>query len=251
MITELTIDHVENLAHRMAQRLLEFDEPIPDFKTRFEGRLESCLKTPWQTYNEKQLYPKLEDKAAMLFYLLIKNHPFQNGNKRIAVASLFVFLEINGCWLNIVPDDLFRIAVWIAESMPVTRRGALQAIRDVLQKNIIEWKKLVFRDGQILHSKELNNIRQAILVLQALHSIPRLPEFEFKNGEVLRAEDLNLMMAAIDELRSKLNLKPLLWEHMPVAAGKPLRASSLNEMAGSIKKAVDEMNGSIQDGKIK
>ncbi|MBF0104765.1 MAG: type II toxin-antitoxin system death-on-curing family toxin [Deltaproteobacteria bacterium] len=135
---ELTIDHVEYIAHNMAKIMMEWDEPIPDFLTRFPGRLESCLKTPLQSFGNKDLYPKLEDKAAILFYLMVKNHPFQNGNKRIAVTALLTFLYINSRWLSIQEDELYELAVDVAKSRPVMKAGLLIIIRDVLKKYMMK-----------------------------------------------------------------------------------------------------------------
>lgn len=137
MIRQLTIEHVEELAHRLARQIMSWDEPIPDFGSRFPNILESCLAVPFQTFAKRDLYPRLEDKAAMLFYLLIKNHPFENGKKRVAVTSLLVFLHINGFWLETTPDALYRIAVWVAESIPVTKEGVCKALADFIKKGMV------------------------------------------------------------------------------------------------------------------
>ena len=71
------------------------DEPIPDFSSRFDGILESCLAVPFQKYAGKDVYQGLVAKAARLFYLMVKNHPFKNGNKRIAITTLLTFLFFN------------------------------------------------------------------------------------------------------------------------------------------------------------
>lgn len=131
---ELTIEHVEHIAHRLASRLMEWDEPIPDFKTRFSGRLESCLKTPLQSFAGRYLYPTLEDKASILFYLMIKNHPFQNGNKRVAVTSLLTFFFINKRWLNIPEDELYDLAVTVASSRPIMKEGIIIIIKSIIKK---------------------------------------------------------------------------------------------------------------------
>lgn len=134
---ELTIQQVEHISHSMAKKLMEWDEPIPDFGTRFPGILESCLKTPLQSFAGKYLYSTLEEKAAILFYLMIKNHPFQNGNKRIAVTSLLTFLFFNKKWLRIHNDDLYDLAVLVAGSKPVMKDGIVLAVRDVIKKSMI------------------------------------------------------------------------------------------------------------------
>ena len=92
MIKELSIKEVEYIAFRLARELMSFNEPILDFSSRFANKLESCLAMPFQRFDKKLLYRGLEEKAAILFYLMVKNHPFQNGNKRIAMTTLFVFL---------------------------------------------------------------------------------------------------------------------------------------------------------------
>lgn len=131
---EITLQQVETIVHQMAKKIMRRDKPIPDFGTRFPGKLESCLKTPFQSSGKKKFYPALEDKTAILFYLIIKNHPFQNGNKRIAVTSLLTFLRINKKWLKIPPDELYQLAVWVAESRPIAKDGTLIAIRDLIRK---------------------------------------------------------------------------------------------------------------------
>ena len=141
LIQKLTIEDVENIAHKLATELMEYDEPIPAFETRYRGVLESCIGEPFQTYSRKDLHPTFEDKAAILFYLMIKNHPFENGNKRIAVCALLVFLAINGKWINILNDELYRFAIWVAESMPEMKDGTVLAVKDFLKKNMVKFKK--------------------------------------------------------------------------------------------------------------
>jgi death-on-curing family protein len=114
----ITLAEVEYLAFRLAKEHLSFDEPIPDFSTRFPNILESCVLTPFQTFSGKALYPSLAAKAAMLFYLMIKNHPFRNGNKRIAITTLLTFLHSNGKWLEADTQELYNFTVWVAMSPP-------------------------------------------------------------------------------------------------------------------------------------
>ncbi len=132
----ITIKGVEYLAFQLAKKHMEWDEPIPDFSTRFPGVLESCLANAFQTYGKKELYPTLLDKAAVIFYQMIKNHPFLNGNKRIAVTTLLTFLFLNNKWIAVSNEQLYQLAVWIAESQPRLRRGATIAIKDFIRQNV-------------------------------------------------------------------------------------------------------------------
>ena len=59
------------------------------FEKEKDNTFKSTIGTLYQTFNKKELYPSIEEKAAMLLYLTIKNHSFIDGNKRIA-AALFI-----------------------------------------------------------------------------------------------------------------------------------------------------------------
>ncbi|MFH1012124.1 MAG: type II toxin-antitoxin system death-on-curing family toxin [Candidatus Peregrinibacteria bacterium] len=136
MIKKLTLKEVEYMAHHLAKKLMDWDEPIPDFSTRFPHKLESCIETPFMTYAKRSLYQGLEKKAAVLFYLLIKNHPFQNGNKRIAVTTLLVFLMKNKRWLNVSPQEFYNFAAWVAGSPADVKEETIKGIASFIRKHI-------------------------------------------------------------------------------------------------------------------
>ncbi|MDD5518848.1 MAG: type II toxin-antitoxin system death-on-curing family toxin, partial [Candidatus Omnitrophica bacterium] len=110
------------------------------FSTRYPHVLESCLAAPFQTFTGKSLYSNLAAKAAILFYLMIKNHPFQNGNKRIAMTTLFVFLHKNRKWLKVDTQELYNFTMWIAQSPPKFKEETLRAVQKFLKENIIALK---------------------------------------------------------------------------------------------------------------
>ena len=131
-IDRVTILDVEYVAHRLAQETMRWTEPIPDFSTRYTNALERCIDQPYQTFGGKQLYPGLIKKASILFYLMIKNHPFQNGNKRIAMATLFYFLYKNKKWIKVDNQELYNFAKWVAESNPKLKKSTIDAIETFL-----------------------------------------------------------------------------------------------------------------------
>lgn len=137
----LTMVDVEEVSHALAAETMAWSEPIPHFDTRYPGTLESCLRTPFQTFSKQMLYKGLLPKAAVLFYLMIKNHPFQNGNKRIAVTTLFVFLYKNGKWLSVDNQQLYNFAKWIAASESTVKDATVEAIKKFLQVHLVELKK--------------------------------------------------------------------------------------------------------------
>ena len=133
----ITLSDVEYLAFRLAKEHLSFDEPIPDFSTRFPNILESCVLTPFQTFSGKALYPSLVTKASVLFYLLIKNHPFQNGNKRIAITTLLVFLLFNGKWIRVNTQELYNFTVWVAQSPSSFKDQVVDAIQKFIRRHLV------------------------------------------------------------------------------------------------------------------
>lgn len=134
---KVTLKDVEYIAFRLAQEHLEFDEPIPNFSTRFPDILESCLSVPFVEFLGKKFYPSLLSKASILFYLLIKNHPFQNGNKRIAITTLFVFLYKNKKWLRVDTQELYNFTVWIASSPAELKNEVAKAIESFLRRHLV------------------------------------------------------------------------------------------------------------------
>lgn len=134
---KLTVKEVEYIAFRLAKELLIFNEPIPDFSTRYPNILESCLAAPFQTFTGKSFYPGLIDKTGILFYLMVKNHPFQNGNKRIAMTTLLVFLHKNKKWLKVDTQELYNFTMWITQSPPKFKDETVKAIHKFLKTHIV------------------------------------------------------------------------------------------------------------------
>ena len=101
---------------------------------------ESSLGAIIQTYDGKDVYPTISEKAANLLYLIIKDHPFYDGNKRIGALLFVVFLTINDYHLTkngetkISDRALTALALLIAESSP-TEKGLLVALICKLLEN--------------------------------------------------------------------------------------------------------------------
>ena len=65
------------------------------FGLRDEGILESCIYSPLQSFGGEEFYPSIIEKATRLSYLLVNDHPFIDGNKRIGALALLYILEEN------------------------------------------------------------------------------------------------------------------------------------------------------------
>jgi death on curing protein len=140
VIQEVTLAQVKEVAHRLAQELMEWGEPIPAFETRFPERLESCLKTPFQKFNGKSLYPGIVGKGTALFYFMVKSHPFKNGNKRVAIMTLLYFLNKNDWWLSVDNDTLYQFANNVAKSDPKDKSAEMEFIRRFIRKYLTRTK---------------------------------------------------------------------------------------------------------------
>lgn len=126
------------MAFTLARELMTWNEPIPEFGSRFPNILESTLAVPFQAFGGKNLYHGLVEKSAALFYLTVKNHPFQNGNKRIAMATLFYFLYKNKKWLRVDNQELYNFAKWVAASNPKLKGPTILAIEKFISTYIVK-----------------------------------------------------------------------------------------------------------------
>jgi death-on-curing family protein len=98
----------------------------------------SSLKTIYLTFDDKELYPTIEEKAANLLYLIIKNHSFVDGNKRIAAALFICFLQKNGILLRkdgskrIDNNSLVALTLMVAMSKPSEKEIMIKVILNLL-----------------------------------------------------------------------------------------------------------------------
>jgi len=81
---------------------------------RDEGALKSALARPRATFGGQPLYPTLFEKAAALFESLCINHPFVDGNKRVAYAGAGIFLELNGWRLQAETEEAVAFTLDVA-----------------------------------------------------------------------------------------------------------------------------------------
>ncbi len=103
------------------------------------GSFEGSLRAIFQSYDGKELYPSVQEKAANLLYFVIKDHPFYDGNKRIGALLFILFLTVNDCHLTtngetkISDRALTAIALLIAESEPREKELITSLVCKLLQ----------------------------------------------------------------------------------------------------------------------
>ena len=111
------------------------------FGNEKDGSFKSSIGQIYQTFDGEDLYPSVEEKAAMLLYLVTKNHSFSDGNKRIA-ATLFLWF-LNGNHILYNPDGSKRIAdntlvaltLMIAESKTEEKDIMVKVVVNLINKN--------------------------------------------------------------------------------------------------------------------
>lgn len=78
---------------------------------RDKGSLESAINRPYATFDNKDLYPLPVDKAAAILESILINHPFVDGNKRIAYVLMRLILLDNGLDLVAVQEDKYKMVI--------------------------------------------------------------------------------------------------------------------------------------------
>jgi prophage maintenance system killer protein len=102
--------------------------------------LHASIKNILQTFDGREVYPSLEEKAAHLLYFLIKNHPFVDGNKRIGAALFLWFLEKNRTLYRkdggkrIADNALVAMTLLIAESRPQEKKILCQVLVNLINR---------------------------------------------------------------------------------------------------------------------
>ena len=117
---ELTVEMCSAAVEQLRKKLGGSDL----FGKKRGGIFDGSLKAIFQSFNDRELYPSVAEKAANLLYFIIKDHPFYDGNKRIGALLFILFLTINDYNLTkngetkISDRALTAIALLIAESEP-------------------------------------------------------------------------------------------------------------------------------------
>ena len=126
-------------------------QAIGELKAKFGGSqwfahekddsFKSSIGQIYQTFGGQDLYPSVEEKAAMLLYLVTKNHSFSDGNKRIAATLFLWFMAGNGILYNsdgtkrIADNTLVALTLMIAESRTEEKDVMVKVVVNLINKN--------------------------------------------------------------------------------------------------------------------
>ena len=108
------------------------------FANQKDDSFKSSIGQIYQTFDGQELYPTVEEKAAMLLYLITKNHSFSDGNKRIAATLFLWFMNENGILYDDMHnkriDDatLVALTLLIAESRPEEKDTMVKVVVNLI-----------------------------------------------------------------------------------------------------------------------
>jgi death-on-curing family protein len=106
-----------------------------------DDSLKSSLAVIYQTFDGKDLYPSIEEKAAHLLYFIVKNHSFVDGNKRIAAFLFLYFLKKNNILFTetgqkrLADNALVALTLMIAVSKPEEKNTMIKVIVNLINRN--------------------------------------------------------------------------------------------------------------------
>jgi len=139
----ITYEEARNAIETLGEQSRKKGHPSELFGKEKDKSFRSSLGAIYQTFDGKEVYPSIEEKASHLLYFIVKNHSFVDGNKRIG-AFLFVwFLDINGILYTrdgkkrIGDNALVALTLVIAESRPKDKDSIIKVIINLINKENI------------------------------------------------------------------------------------------------------------------
>ena len=103
------------------------------FGLRDTGLLSSAVIMPQSAFNGKYLHKDLFEMSSAYLYHICQNHPFLDGNKRTALASALVFLDLNGMFTEDPDDELYEIVMETAKGN-ITKKSIAERLKKIYKK---------------------------------------------------------------------------------------------------------------------
>ena len=136
---KLSYEDARKFIGQVKEKLIERGEGSALFGQEISHKFEGVLGAIYQTFDKKDLYPTVEEKAANLLYMVIKDHPFGDGNKRSGSLLFIYYLERNDCLRKVsgeakIPDTtIAALALLIATSHPREKDVMIRIITNLLK----------------------------------------------------------------------------------------------------------------------
>ena len=122
---------------RIVIKQMPFNKNSNIFGVERDQGLESVLNNVYQTFDSKEIYPSVEEKACNLLYLIVKDHIFVDGNKRIGATLFLYFLNFHDLLIKnnkntIDPSTLVAITLFVAQSNPREKDVIIDLLMNIL-----------------------------------------------------------------------------------------------------------------------
>lgn len=134
----LTVEIVEFVYNSFYKHFLVMGEPIEPWFKVDKKQIENLVDMPKGSFGGSDLYPTLSEKAAIILYKINKGHIFPNGNKRLSIACVLLFLALNGKDLKVTSDELTKKALEVAMSDPNDFEKIKFELKEWLEINLID-----------------------------------------------------------------------------------------------------------------
>ncbi len=221
----LDADEVLNIHYALIDDLKNRDEPIFAFGPRNIDLLESSVFRTMTALGNEGKYQTVELAAAALLHSVVQNHPFHDGNKRTALISMAVFLDVNGYIITCDEKELFRLVILLAQHKLVPISKTYMADREV--KAIAEFfdsnTRLIQKGDRTISWRRLKKILTAYgCTYEIAHGVGnrinikrKLPKRRFQerkelNTQVKYTDDgRNASINTISKIRRDLQLDEL------------------------------------------
>ncbi len=137
----ITYEAARAAVDRMAEQMRREGREPGLFGREKDESFQGALAAIYQTFGGEEVYPSVEEKAAHLLYFLIKDHPFTDGNKRIAAAMFLWFLDENGALYaadgrkRIADNALVALTLMIAESRPQHKDTVVKVVVNLINRD--------------------------------------------------------------------------------------------------------------------
>lgn len=125
----LTVEQVESLH----ARTIRVHGGMPGMRDR--ALLESAVAMPMQSVDGSFLHPDIPAMASAYLFHIVRNHPFQDGNKRAGALAALVFLHLNGWRVDATTDELEQLILGVASSC-VQKHEVERFIRDHARQSL-------------------------------------------------------------------------------------------------------------------
>ena len=142
IVRYLDSEDIETIHAILSEAQEKDGEPMPSFSTANPEYIEALVKIPKTSFFGFEQYPTLASKAAIIFYTVNKRHFFLNGNKRMSVACLIIFLLLNKKELTVSQAELTAKAEWLAKT---THPDSVHEIKE----HLIKWIESSMKDSVV------------------------------------------------------------------------------------------------------